>query len=85
MTIIDAFIILPLWAKIIIGVILFYLLVEALLMPYHANLRDKRYKDIQKTLDEILEASKTNKKEFEDTQRILSIFLGIVGKNKKDE
>lgn len=84
MTIVDVFFMLPLWAKIIVGVILFYLLVEALLMPYHANLRDNRYKDIQKTLDAILEASKANKKEFEDTQMIVSLLFGMLGKNKND-
>lgn len=82
--------ILPLWAKIIVGIILFYLLVEALLMPYRANLRNKRYKDIQKTLTAILEASKANTKEFEDTQRVVSLLLGIIGaqnrnKEKKDD
>lgn len=85
MTLFEWFLLLPLWARVIICIILIYLIVEALLMPYRANLMNKRYKDIQKTLEAILEASTINTKQFEDTQRVMGLLLGIIGTQRKDK
>lgn len=85
MTLFGWFLTLPLWIKIIIYVILGYLFIEALLMPYRANVRNQQYKDIKKLMEAILEASKANTKEFEDVKRIESLLLGMLGKKKSDK
>lgn len=83
MTIVDVFMLLPIWTKIIIYIVSIYIVIELLLMPYHANMMDARCKSIEKTLKEILEATKSNTKGYEDIQKIVSFLLSDLGERRK--
>lgn len=83
MTIIDMFLLLPLWARIIIAIPLIIWAIEAFLLPFKFNVWYHKYKDATDLLKAILDVSKANTKEFEDTQRIVSLLLGLLGAQSK--
>lgn len=85
MTIIDVFLLLPMWARIIICIFLFIWVIESFLAPFKSNIRDHRYKEIEKTLNQILSATKTNTEKFNDTQTSISILFGLLGEKKNKE
>lgn len=85
MTIVDVFLSFPVWIRVIIGILIFIWAIEAFLTPFKTNLRDKRYKDIEKVLKQILEATRDNTKKFNDTQASISILFGLLGEKKKNK
>lgn len=85
MTIIDVFLSFPIWIRIIIAVPFIIWAVEVFLMPFKFNIWYHKYKDTEKLLEAILEASKWHTKDFNDTYRIISLVLELLDERKKEK
>lgn len=85
MTIIDLFISWPLWVRIVVGGVFLIWAIESLLLPFKINMTYNTLKRVETLLGQILSQTKVNKVLNEDSQKILSLVLGSVGKKEKDK
>lgn len=83
MTMIDLFISFPMWAKVLILLIGAIWLFETLLLPFKINLCINHLKRLEGLMKQILSQTKVNKVLNEDSQKILSLLLGYMGKENK--
>lgn len=85
MTIIDVFILLPTWAKIVIGTISFVWLFEAFLLHFKINMYTSTLKRIETLLEQIIFRIEANKSIEADYKKMVSLMQMIFEKDKKEK
>lgn len=84
MTLIDIYLTLPMWAKIIVAVISFVWAVELFLMPFSFNLMRNTLKEQNDLLRQILASTKLNREDSDNTRKLLTLLMDLMLPKKKN-
>lgn len=85
MTIIDLFTTLPLWCKIIVGLLGFSFVTNVFMISFKASYILKSLERIETFLLQIEKNTRENKANAEDSQKVLSLVLGALKLKGKEE
>lgn len=79
MTIVDVFISLPLWAKIVVGVICFIFAIETILTPFKFNMCINSIKRMEALIEQYTKQSRANEEANENIRKLLPLLIKIIG------